>query len=440
VSLFRLAEKGTSVRTELLAGLTTFATMAYILFVNANTLGAAGMDKSGVLIATALAAGFGSILIGVFANLPFAMAPGMGMNAYFAYTVVLQLKIPWQTALAAVFLDGVIFMVLSLLPFREKMIQDIPYNIKLAAATAIGLFITFIGMQNCRLVVGHPVVLVQMFPHLTGPILLSLFGLLLMAWLLHFRVKAAFLLGILTITGLGLLVPDGQGGTITRWPAEGILRLPDLGAWQSVAFKLDFGGAEQLGLAMIVFTFTFVSLFDTAGTFVGLATKLGWIDRERQIFPGAGRGLLAESFAIMFGALMGTSTTTTYIESASGIAAGGRTGLTAVTTGGLFFGAVLLAPLAGMIPPQATGPVLMLVGFLMLEPVLKLDLEDVTEAVPAFLTLVIVPLTFNVANGLVMGILAYVILKVTTGRLREIGPIMWILAGLCLLNLIYNHA
>jgi len=435
VSLFRLAEKGTSVRTELLAGLTTFTTMAYILFVNAAILGDAGMDKTGVTMATALAAGFGSILIGLMANLPFAMAPGMGMNAYFAYTVVLQLKIPWQTALAAVFLDGVIFMFLSLLPFRERMIRDIPYNIKLAAASAIGLFITFIGMKNCGLIVADPATFVKMGV-ITPGVALALFGFLLMAWLLYRRVPGAFLVGIFVVTLVGFLVPDGQGGHLTKIPA---LTMPSLENLRSVAFELDFGGAERLGLAMIVFTFTFVSLFDTAGTFVGLATKLGWIDEQNQIFEGAGRGLLAESFAIMFGALMGTSTTTTYIESASGIAQGGRTGLTAVTAGVLFLFAIVLAPLAGIIPVQATAPVLMLVGFLMLEPILKLNLEDLTVAVPAFLTLVTVPLTFNVANGLVLGILAYLILKTATGRVAEIGPIMWILGVLCTLNLIYNH-
>lgn len=437
MNFFRLAEKGTSVRTELLAGLTTFTTMAYILFVNANILGDAGMDKAGVTMATALAAGFGSILIGLLANLPFAMAPGMGMNAYFAYTVVLQLKIPWQTALAAVFLDGVIFMLLSLLPFRERMIRDIPYNIKLAAASAIGLFITFIGMKNCGLIVANPATFVQMGNVISPGVLLSLFGLLLMAWLMHRRVTGAFLLGILAVTLVGFVVPDGQGGHITKLPA---LSMPSWENFRSVAFQLDFGGAEKLGLAMIVFTFTFVSLFDTAGTFVGLATKLGWIDEENQIFEGAGRGLLAESFAIMFGALMGTSTTTTYIESASGISQGGRTGLTAVTAGVLFLASVVLAPLAGIIPSQATAPVLMMVGYLMLEPIVKLKLEDVTEALPAFLTLVTIPLTFNVANGLVLGILCYLILKVTTGRARDIGPIMWILGVLCLLNLMYNHS
>ncbi len=437
MNFFRLAEKGTSVRTELLAGLTTFTTMAYILFVNADILGATGMDKVGVTMATALAAGFGTILIGLLANLPFAMAPGMGMNAYFAFTVVILLKIPWRTALAAVFLDGVIFLFLSLLPFRERMIRDIPYNIKLAAASAIGLFITFIGMQKCGLIVAHPATLVTLGDVGQPGVLLALGGLLVMAWLLYQRVTGAFLLGIVAVTLVGLVVPDGQGGHITKIPT---LTLPSLDNLRSVAFQLDFGGAEKLGLAMIVFTFTFVSLFDTAGTFVGLATKLGWIDEENQIFEGAGRGLLAESFAIMFGALMGTSTTTTYIESASGIAQGGRTGLTAVTTGLLFVAAVVLSPLALIIPTQATAPVLMMVGYLMLEPVVKLKLDDVTEALPAFLTLVIIPLTFNVANGLVLGILCYLILKVTTARAREIGPIMWILGVLCLLNLIYNHS
>lgn len=433
---FELEKHGVSVGSEVLAGLTTFATMAYILFLNPVILGDAGMDRGAVLIATALAAGIGSILMGLIANLPFALAPGMGMNAYFTYTVVKQMGIPWQTALAAVFLDGVIFLILSLLPFRSRMIEDIPYNIKLSAAAAIGLFIAFIGFQKAGLIQGNPVTLVQMGPVYTAASGLTIFGLILMATLLQRKVKGALLWGMLAVTALGFVVPGPEGQPLVSTAQM---------SWPSVAdlskglFKLDFAGAEKLGFAMIVFTFTFVSLFDTAGTFVGLATKLGWISREKPIFKEAPRGLIAESFAIMIGALLGTSTTTTYIESASGIAEGGRTGLTAVTAGFCFCFAVVLAPLATLIPVQATSPVLILVGCFMLEPVLKLELDDLTEALPAFLTLLIVPLTFNIANGLIWGIISFTLLKVCTGRIREITPTMWILTILCLISLTRAH-
>jgi adenine/guanine/hypoxanthine permease len=428
---FEMAERGTTVGTELLAGVTTFASMAYILFVNPHILAAAGMDEHAVLIATALAAGVGSILMGLIANLPFAMAPGMGMNAYFAYTVCLDMKIPWQTALAAVFLDGVIFLILSLLPIRSRLIAEIPFNIKLATAAAIGLFIALIGMQNIGLVAADPATMLTA-GKLTPAVLLALGGLWLMAALLQRKTHSAFLLGILAVALVSFFVPEKPGGPMITTLSE--FQWPHPADITRGFGKLDFGGAEKLGLAMIVFTFTFVSLFDTAGTFVGLALRLGWIDKDKPIFEGAGRGLLAESFAIMFGALAGTSTNATYIESASGIAQGGRTGLTAISTGILFLLSVFLAPVMGLIPKQATGPVMILVGLLMLEPLLKLELDDYTESVPAFMALIVVPFTFSIANGLICGIVSYAVLKVITGRVREITPTMWILTILCLIS------
>lgn len=433
---FQLQERGVTPTTEMLAGVTTFATMAYILFLNPVILGEAGMDRGAVLVATALAAGIGSILMGLIANLPFALAPGMGMNAYFTYTVVLQMGMSWQTALAAVFLDGLIFLGLSLAPFRARMIEDIPFNIKLSAAAAIGIFIAFIGLKNVGLVHANPATLVQMGAVYTPSVGLAVFGLILMAVLLHRRVTGALLLGMLAVTVLGLWVPGPEGKPLVSlshlsWPQITDLTR-GLGQW-------DFASAVHLGFAKIVFTFTFVSLFDTAGTFVGLATKLGWIDRDRPTFPGASRGLVAESLAIMAGAWLGTSTTTTYIESASGIAQGGRTGLTAVVAGICFCLSVVLAPLATLIPVQATAPVLILVGYLMLEPLQKLDLDDITEALPAFLTLIMVPLTFNIANGLIWGIVSYSLLKIGTGRVREIRPTMAILTLMCLISLQRGH-
>ncbi len=437
--MFKLRERNTDLRTEVVAGVTTFATMAYILFLNPFILSKAGMSPPAVLVATALAAGFGSILMGLLADLPFAMAPGMGMNAYFAFTVVGQMKIPWQTALAAVFLDGCIFLAISLLPLREKMIKDIPYNIKLASSAAIGLFITLIGLKNVGIVASSPDTLVRMGSILEPAVLLTLLATLVGALTIHFKIRGGLLMTLLGTTVIGLAVPNGQGGNVTTWVPLAQWEWPSWELFRQGAFQLDFQGAGQLGLAMIVFTFTFVSLFDTAGTFVGLATKLGWINSEQQTFKGANRGLLAESFAIMFGALMGTSTTTTYIESAAGIAEGGRTGLTSVVTGLCFIFSLFLAPLATMIPAQATSPILILVGFLMLDSVIKLDLEDVTEALPAFLTLVMVPFTYNVANGLIFGILSYIGLKTLSGRVKEVGVTMWVLGVMCCISLTRGH-
>lgn len=433
---FKLEEKGVTVGSEMLAGLTTFATMAYILFVNPVILGEAGMDRGALLVATALAAGIGSILMGLIANLPFALAPGMGMNAYFTYVVVKGMGIPWQTALAATFVDGVIFLILSVMPFRAKMIEDIPFNIKLAAAAGIGLFISLIGLKSVGMVTASPATLVTMGNLIQPAMILTFAGLFLMATLMHFEVRGAMLWGILAVTLVGLVVP-APGDNPDHRPLVSLAQLswPNFSDLGRGLFKLDFPSAMQLGFVKIVFTFTFVSLFDTAGTFVGLATRLGWIDHDRPTFEEAPRGLLAESLAIMAGALLGVSTTTTYIESAAGIAQGGRTGLTAIFAGVFFCCSVLLAPLATLIPPQATAPVLLLVGYLMLQPLVKLKLDDLTEALPAFLTLIMIPFTFNIAKGLTWGLVSHCTLKICTGRWREITPMMGILTILCLLSL-----
>ncbi len=430
---FGVTQAGSTLKTELLAGLTTFLTMAYILFLNPQILGDAGMDTRAVMLATALASGFGCLAMGLVARLPFALAPGMGVNAFFAYTVVAQKHIPWQVGLGAVFLDGLLFLILSILPIRERIIREIPYSLKLATSGAIGLFITFIGLRSAGIVAASDATLVTM-GHLTSPpVALAVGGLLLMGWLLARGVRGALLLGILAVTVVGLFVP-GADGPVTHLPRGGALvALPDLGVLGLVMGQMDVVGALEMGLVVIVFTFTFVDLFDTAGTFVGLGTRMGWIDRERQSFPGLGRGLVVDAVATMFGAFAGTSTTTTYVESAAGISEGGRTGLTSVTVGLLFLAAMVFAPLAGVVPAQATAPALILVGFLMLEPVTRLDLIDVTEALPAFLTLVIMPLTYNIANGLIWGITSYAILKALTGRGREVGVTMWVLAILFIL-------
>lgn len=435
---FKLSERGSSVRIEVLAGLTTFITMSYILFVNPHVLGDAGMDRQALLMATALACAFGSILMGLLANLPFGLAPGMGMNALFTYTAVKQLGLTWQQALGATLIDGCIFLVLSFLPIRERIFKEIPFNIKVATSVGIGMFIAFIGLKNAGIVVPHPATLVTMASLTSPSALVAIFGLLLTAFLLARKVKGALFLGIMAATVVALLMPSGEAH-VANWPADGrLVAWPDLQVLGKVAFQLDLSGAWNRGLLFIVFTFTFVSIFDTAGTLVGLTTKLGWIDRKRQTFPGLSRALVADASSIVFGSMVGTSTTTVYIESATGIAEGGRTGLTAVCTGLCFLGAMVLSPLASVIPSAATAPVLILVGFFMLEPIRDLELEDMTEALPAFLTMVMMPFTFSIAHGLIWGILSYVILKVATGRVREVMATTWVMAILFVVSILWH--
>lgn len=429
---FKVRERGSSVKTEVTAGVTTFVTMAYILLVNSIILGDAGMNPSAVMMATALAAGFASILMGIYANLPFALAPGMGLNAYFAYAVVLGQGLSWETVLGAVFFDGVLFLILSLLPVRERIIQEIPLNLKLATSAAIGLFIAFIGLSNAGIVVADDATKVALGDITAPGTLVALFGLIVMGWLLARRVKGALLWGILAATVLGFFVPKADGtGFVSNRPAGlgDLFALPDWGIMSLTFGQLDIAEAAKLGLIAVIFTFTFVDLFDTAGTLIGLSTKLGIVDKKGS-FPGAGRALIADSIATIMGSIFGTSTTTTYVESAAGVGEGGRTGLTAVTVGLLFLAAIFLWPLALIIPGAATAPALIIVGLMMLEPVLRLDLSDYTEALPAFLTIIMMPLTYSIANGIIFGILSYVVLKALTGRIREVGPTMWVLAVL----------
>lgn len=433
--LFALRAQGTSVRTEITAGVTTFMTMAYILFANPEILGAAGMDPQAVLMATALSAGLATIFMGLFANLPFALAPGMGLNAYFAFSIVLGMGIPWQVVLGAVFLDGLLFFVISLLPIREKIIQEIPLNLKIATSAAIGLFIAFIGFQNAGLVVADENTLVAL-GNLTEPgNLLGMGGLLLTGVLLAYKVRGALVWGIIgtTIAGMFIKVQNaaGQLTSITPIPTalSDVIARPDFAVLSQTFMQLDIRGAIGLGVLLIIFTFTFVDFFDTAGTLIGLSTKLDIID-EKGSFPGAGRALVVDAVATMAGAVLGTSTVTAYVESASGVGEGGRTGLTSVVTGLLFVASVFLWPLAGVIPAQATAPALIIVGLLMLEPIRRLNLDDYTEALPAFLTILLMPLTYSIAHGLVFGIVSYALLKLLSGRGKEVTVTVWIMAVL----------
>ncbi|MBU7008518.1 NCS2 family permease [Phosphitispora fastidiosa] len=439
--LFRFRELGTDVKTEVIAGLTTFMTMAYILAVNPIILSGAGMDYNAVFIATALAAGVVTIAMGLFVNFPIALAPGMGLNAYFA-AIVASGQMSWQVALGAVFLSGVIFIILTVTNIRQLLVEAVPNSLKKAITVGIGLFITSIGLKLS----GLAVVFIELLPGefggsfeniakagkgvitpsewasklgiiSEGPALLAIIGLLLSGLLLAKKVKGSLLWGIIitTLAGIPLGVTDLEGFSYS-FPS-----------FQNLAVgRLDIMGALQAGLLTVILTFTFVELFDTFGTLIGTAGKAGLLD-EKGNNPRIGRAMLVDAFGVSFGALMGTSTVTSYIESAAGIGEGGKSGLTAVTTGVMFLLAILLAPFFILIPSAATAPALILVGLLMVSAIREIDFEHMADAIPAFLTIVFMPFTANIANGISAGIITYVFLKVTTGKPREVHWLMYIL-------------
>ena len=424
--------EGVDVRNEVIAGLTTFMTMVYIIFVNPSILSEAGMNFDAVMLATILATSITTIICGIYADLPFAFAPGMGLNAYFAYSVCIGMGVSWQTALAAVFIDGIIFLIISLLPIRERMMRSIPMCLKLGISVGIGLFIAFIGLINAGIVVQNPSTTVAM-GDLTAPTaLLAIFGLCLMALLSALKVKGALLFGILATTLLGWVFgipgrPQGIGD---------IVALPDFSALSSTFLQMDFAGAVQLGLVWVVITFTFVDMFDTLGTTTGLATKLNIID-DRGSFRGARETFITDSIGTIIGAILGTSTVTTYVESASGVAEGGKTGLTSIVTGIAFLSTLFLVPFAKLVPGAATAPALIMVGLFMMEPVLKIDLKDVTNALPAFLTIIAIPFTYSISNGLMLGIISYTVLKLLTGRRKEISGTMMALTIVFVIYILY---
>ncbi|MDQ3604821.1 MAG: NCS2 family permease [Gemmatimonadota bacterium] len=423
---FRLRESGTTVRTEVEAGVTTFLTMAYILVVNPLILSEAGVPIEGALFATAVAAALGSILMGVLANYPFALAPGMGLNAYFTYSVVLGMGVPWQTALGAVFISGVVFLLLTLGRIRELVVRAIPLTLKLATGAGIGLFIAFIGLRNAGVVVASPATAVALGEVTSLPVLLALGGVVLTAALLARGWKSAIILGI-AFTAAGAYL-TGVAAPPTR-----LVAIPDPAP---TFLALDVRAALGLGILQVVFVFLFVDLFDTVGTLVGLGQQAGYLTPEGDL-PRAQRALLADSIATSAGAVLGTSTVTSYIESAAGVAEGGRTGLTAVTVGVLFLLAVFLSPLAAAIPAVATAPALIIVESLMLHSALGVRWEDATEAVPAFLTLVGMPLTFSIADGLALGFISYPLIKLLAGQGREVSPLVYLLALLFVLRYAY---
>jgi len=395
--------------------------MAYILAVNPDILSAAGMEKSALFTATALAAFSGTIVMALLARLPFALAPGMGLNAFFAYTVVLGMGYNWEFAITAVFLEGLIFLVLTFFNIRELIVNAIPLSLKHAVSAGIGLFIAFIGLQNAGLITGDETTLVKLGDMGSPSALISLGGIILIAFLLIMKVKGALLLGIFAATIAGL--PFG----VTVMPEGHLAGLPP--SLDPVFFKFDFSQVFTADMLLVLFTFLFVDMFDTVGTLVGVSSKAGMLDDKGRV-PRVKQALFADSAGTIIGAVLGTSTVTTYVESASGVAEGGKTGLTSLTTAVLFIIALFFAPLFTMVPPAATAGALVMVGFFMMSPVLKIDFDDFTEAIPAFITMIIMPLTYSIAEGIVFGMISYVVLKILAGRIRELSVVMIVLSVL----------
>lgn len=424
--LFQLKAHNTTVRTEVLAGITTFLTMAYILFVNPNMLAETGMDHGAVFVATCLAAAIGSLVMGLLANYPIALAPGMGLNAFFTYTVVMTMGYSWQTALGAVFLSGAIFFLLSIFRIREWIINSIPLALRAGIAAGIGLFLAIIALKNAGIVVDHPATLVGLGDLSTGGALLACLGFFVIAALAYRKVTGAVMIGILLVTGLSIALGLSEMPSVVSMPPS---LMPTL-------LQLDIAGALDIGLISVIFAFLFVDLFDTAGTLVGVAQKANLLDKDGKM-PRLGRALLADSTATMAGAALGTSTTTSYIESAAGISAGGRTGLTACVVAALFLLSLFFAPLAGSVPAYATAPALLFVAVLMMSSLAQIDWDDLTVAAPVVVAALAMPLTFSIANGIAFGFIAWTAVKVLAGRWRELNPAMWVLSALFIVKLAY---
>ena len=452
--LFHLKENHTDVKTEVMAGITTFMTMAYILAVNPNILSASGMDRGSVFTATALSAFIASCLMALLSNYPFVLAPGMGLNAYFTYTVVLGMGYSWQQALAAVFAEGIIFILLSLTNVREAIFNSIPMNLKHAVSVGIGLFIAFIGLQNAKIVVGNDSTLVSIFSFKSSvaegtfssqgiTVLLALIGILVTAILLAKDVKGSILWGILITWVLGIIcqlthlyVPNADLGYYSL--------LPDFSSGISVPsmaptfMKMDFSIVFSLDFVVIMFAFLFVDMFDTLGTLIGVASKADMLDKDGKL-PNIKGALLSDAVGTTVGAMCGTSTVTTLVESASGVAEGGRTGLTSIVAGILFALSLLLSPIFLAIPSFATAPALIVVGYLMLTSVTKIDFSDMTEAIPCFIAIIAMPFMYSISEGISMGVISYVVINLITGKAKEkkISALMYVLAVLFVLKYIF---
>lgn len=417
--LFQLKDNKTTVRTEILAGITTFMTMAYILAVNPSILSATGMDKNALFTATALASLLATLVMAFVAKLPFALAPGMGLNAFFAFTVVLGMGHTWQFALTAVFLEGLIFILLTAFNIRELIVNAIPMSVKHAVSAGIGLFIAFIGMQNAGVIINNDATLVGLGDMGSPGVILALLGLVLTAVLLALKVKGALLIGIFVVTIAGIPF------SVTVLPESNLVSLPP--SISPIFMKFEFSQIFTLDMLIVLFTFLFVDMFDTVGTLVGVSDKAGMLDKQGRV-PRAKQALFADAIGTTAGAMLGTSTVTTYVESASGVSEGGRTGLTSLSVAAMFAIALFFAPVFTMVPGAATAPALILVGFFMMSPILKINFDDFTEAIPAFLTIIMMPLAYSIAEGIVFGMLSYVLLKLMTGKHKDLSIVMIILA------------
>lgn len=422
---FGIDGQNTTVKTEIMAGVTTFLTMVYIIFVNPSILSDAGMDSGAVFVATCLAAAVGCFIMGLFAKLPVALAPGMGLNAFFTYTVVLEMGHSWQTALGAVFLSGCIFVLLSLFKVRQWIIDAIPGTLKQGIVAGIGAFLAFIVLQKSGIIVDKPATLVGLGDVRAFPAAMAILGFILTIGLVHFKVPGAVTIAILAITAISLITGDTQFNGIVSAP-------PSIAP---TFLQLDIAGAFDVSMISVIFAFLFVDLFDTTGSLVGITKKAGLMDEKGDV-PNMGKALLADSTATVSGALLGTSSTTSYIESASGVASGGRTGLMAVTVGVLFLLALFFSPLAGMIPAYATAGAIFYVAVLMLFTLQDIDWEDLTEAAPAAVVLLFTPLTYSIADGIALGFITYTAVKAATGKFRQISIAVWVLTIVLLAKMV----
>jgi len=425
--IFHLKENHSNVRNEIIGGLTTFMTMAYILAVNPQILSDAGMDKGAVFTATVLSSVVAMIFMSLMANLPIALAPGMGLNAFFTYTVVNAMGYSWQMALTAVFTEGILFILMSFFNIREVIIKSIPVNIKYAISVGIGLFIALIGLKNAGFIVGDPDTLLKMGNTSDPQVLLSMTGIIIIGALLIFRIKGALLLGIFIITIVG--IPLG----ITHLPEKNLISIPP--SIKPTFLSFDFSLFKRPDIITIVFTFLFVDIFDTVGTLVGVCSKAKMLDEKGNV-PRSKQALLADAIGTTVGAIFGTSTVTSYIESAAGISAGSRTGFSTLIVAFLFILALFLYPLFGMIPSAATAPVLVIVGLFMISPIQNINLEDYYEAIPVFLTIIIMPLTLSISEGIIFGILSFVLLKILTGKWRQVSLVLYLLSLIFILKFI----
>ena len=447
--IFKLKENNTSVRMEVIGGITTFMTMAYILAINPSMLSEAGMDKTAVLLATAVSAFIGTLVMALLANYPFALAPGMGLNAYFTYTVCGTMGYSWQVALAAVFLEGIIFILLSLTSVREAIFNAIPFNLKKGVSAGIGLYIAFIGLQGAYLVVDNPTTLLSYVNfvedfHTKGICaILALIGLFITAALYIKNVKGAILIGIIATWGLGMIAQatgiymvDAENGFYSLYPSFEMTDFSAIKLTFGQVFKADFSEVSIFNFIAILFAFLFVDMFDTLGTLIGVATKADMLDENGKL-PKVKQALMADAVATSAGAILGTSTTTTFVESSAGVAAGARTGLASVVTGFLFLISIFFSPIFCAIPGFATAPALVFVGFLMISAIVDVDFNDLAEAIPAYLCLLCMPLMYSISEGIAIGVISYVIINVICGKAKKITPLMYILAILFVCKYIF---